>query len=311
MRKISGPDNRAAFWNILFSFYFIISPGCKTNGHPVPIKDSSKSVITLHIELRHELPKILKESSGLCFTNGNLWTFCDGGNTNEIYKIDTSTGAILQTVKIENFANIDWEDITADSSYIYIGDFGNNYGSRKDLKIIRIRKSDLNHTDEFLKVNGDAINFNYGDQTSFTPAPATDYNCESVLSLNHSLYLFSKDGIDQQTRCYKLPDQPGNYTISPISSFDTKGKVTAAAFDPLSKEIALLGYTNKKLESFIWFLDDYSGDDFFEGTHIRITIGSGKDWQTEGLDYITSNRLFMTCETSKKVPASLYYIRKD
>ena len=56
--------------------------------------------------------------------------------------------------------------------------------------------------------------------------------------------MFSKDCIDFKTRCYKIPDQPGNSKVSPISSFDKEGKVTAAAFNPVTREIALLGYTD-------------------------------------------------------------------
>ena len=263
------------------------------------------------IGLKSAFPVILRESSGLCYTDGNLWTFGDGGNPNEIYKIDSSTGAILQTVRVVNFPNIDWEDITADSFYIYIGDFGNNNGNRRDLKIIRIKKVDLNVRDSIIKVNGESINFIYSDQTDFAKASRTDYDCESVISIGHFLYLFTKDGIDLRTRCYQIPNLPGTYKAILKSSFDTKGKITAAAFSPETKEIALLGYMDKKVGSFIWFLDGYHNDGFFGGEHTRITIGTGKDWQTEGLDYISSKRLFMSCETSKSRTASLYFIQKQ
>jgi hypothetical protein len=254
---------------------------------------------------------LLRESSGLCYTDGSLWTFGDGGNPNEIYKIDSSTGTILQTAKVENFPNIDWEDITADSLYIYIGDFGNNHGNRKDLKIIRIKKADLRVRDAIVKVKGEAINFSYSDQMNFVKASRTDYDCESVISIGHFLYLFTKNGVDLKTRCYKIPNLPGTYKISPKSSFDTKGKITAAAYNPDTKEVSLLGYMEGKVNSFIWFLNGYPNDDFFEGNNVRIAIGKDKDWQTEGLDYISPKRLFMSCETSKNQNASLYFIQKE
>ena len=263
--------------NILVIGLIFIFISCQQGHHAEKVQDSANVSTSLVIGLKSVLPGELKESSGLCYTDGNLWTFGDGGNPNKIYKIDSSTGEILQTVEIENFPNIDWEDITADSFYIYIGDFGNNNGNRSGLKIIRIRKTDLNVQASILKVSGEAINFSYADQTNFDKAPRTDFDCESVISIGHFLYVFSKDGIDFKTRCYKIPDQPGNYKVSPISSFDTQGKVTAAAYNPVTNEIALLGYTNKKLESFIWFLDGYHGDAFFGGKTERITIGAGKD----------------------------------
>jgi hypothetical protein len=271
----------------------------------------ASQVTPLTLGLKCVLPRILRESSGLCYTDGELWTFGDGGNPHEIFKIDSSTGKILQTVEIENFPNIDWEDITADASYIYIGDFGNNNGNRTDLKIIRIKKEDLKVRATFLKVQGEAILFSYADQTNFAKVTVTDYDCESLISMGHFLYLFTKDHIDLKTRCYKVPNLPGTYKVSPVSSFDSKGKITAAAFNPGTKEIALLGYMNKKEGSFIWFLDGYRDDDLFGGRNTRITIGSPKDWQTEGLDYISASRLFLSCETSKSNAASLYFLQKN
>jgi hypothetical protein len=286
-------------------------PACQTKNQTAGVEDSAISTSSIDVGLKFLLPAQLKESSGLCYTDGHLWTFNDGGNANQIYKIDSSTGAILQTVKIENFANTDWEDMTADSLYLYIGDFGNNQGNRKDLKIIRVKKLDLKDTAATLSVNGDAIQFSYKDQSDFSPASGTDFDCESMLSKDHFIYIFSKNGIDFKTRVYKIPDQPGIYPVSPISSFDTKGKITAAAYNPATKEIALLGYVENRDESFVWFLDGYTGDDFFNGSSRRVLVGNLKKWQTEGLAYISNNRLFMNCESTKKQDASLYLIQKN
>jgi hypothetical protein len=265
---------------------------------------------TLIITLKHLLPPKLKESSGLCYSDGNLWTFCDSGNPPEIYKIDSSTGQILQTVVVSNFPNIDWEDMTADSLYLYIGDFGNNHGNRKDLRILRIKKMDINHPGDLLQVHAESIGFSYSEQTSYNPVSKTNYDCESMLSIGSHLYIFSKDGIDLRTRCYRLSKQPGNYVVSAISSFDSQGKITAACFNQQTGEIALLGYQNQKINSFIWFLQDYSGDQFFSGTNTRAQIGDLTDWQTEGLTFISKNSLMMTCEASTSRKAALYLITK-
>ena len=52
----------------------------------------------------------------------------------------------------------------------------------------------------------------------FSPSSKTDFDCEAVIIIGDFLYLFSKDGIDLRTRRYKIPDKPGTYTVSPISS---------------------------------------------------------------------------------------------
>src|SRR6188768_3637663 len=69
---------------------------------------------------------LLNETSGLTFINGKLWTFNDSGNANDIYRVDTSTSTVYQTVDISNATNVDWEDMTSNNDYLYIGDFGNN-----------------------------------------------------------------------------------------------------------------------------------------------------------------------------------------
>jgi hypothetical protein len=290
-------------WRLIILGLLIVS--CKKNTVPVNTVHTDTTLIT---GIKATLPTALKESSGLCYTDGQLWSFGDSGNPNAIYKIDTTTGAILQTVTIANYPNIDWEDITADALYIYIGDFGNNSGDRTDLKILRVKKSDLNNASS---VNAEAISFSYTDQTDFTSNDNSNFDCESLLAIHDSLYIFTKDAGDLKTRCYKMPAVPGTYALSPFTTFDSQGKITAAAYNPDTKEVALLGYMNKKIQPFIWLLNGYTADNFFSGTAKRFNIGNQSDWQTEGLDYITPRRFFMSCESSTSHAATLYYVQKQ
>lgn len=89
------------------------------------------------------LPQAVNETSGLIYWNGGLWTHNDSGNPPELYKLDTLSGQILQTIIISGVQNIDWEDIAQDETHIYIGDFGNNAGNRTDLKVLKISKTDI------------------------------------------------------------------------------------------------------------------------------------------------------------------------
>lgn len=287
-----------------------ISLSCKKASTGQSATTDTTAAVT--VTLKGIFPYFLRESSGLCFTNGNLWSFGDSGNPAWLFRIDSSTGAIMQTVEITNYTNTDWEDITADPDFIYIGDFGNNKGNRTDLKILKIKKSAITDTPSVINLNAEAINFSYADQADFISNDNTDFDCESVVAAGDSLYIFSKDHGDLQTRCYALPKIPGTYAVAPKATFNTAGKVTAAAYDPVTHELALLGYADQKLKSFIWFFDNFNGTDFFGGTSKKIAIEqSNLAWQTEGLDFISATRLMMSCETTPGNPASLYSVQKN
>jgi hypothetical protein len=303
---------------VAFSFILILSLtffSCKKNTSIGQMDSNSMDSIVVQgpLLIRHKatLPYFLRESSGLCFTDGQLWSFGDNGNPNWIFKIDTATGAILQTVTVANYSNTDWEDITADSGYIYVGDFGNNNGDRTNLKILKIKKSDITGSPSEITVNAEAINFSYADQTDFSSNSNTNFDCESIVAIGDSLYLFSKDHGDLQTRCYSLPKIPGTYSVVPLATFNSNGKITAATFDSVNHELALLGYMNQKLNSFVWFFDGFSGTHFFDATTRRINIGqSNIEWQTEGLEFIFPGWLLMSCETTPGNPATIYSVQK-
>ncbi len=259
-----------------------------------------------YIEKLNSIP----ESSGLIFTKGKLWTFGDSGNPASIYSIDTTNGDVKQTVNITNYPNIDWEDITADDSFIYISDAGNNNGDRTNLRILKIAQSDIGD-EASVSLTAQAISFSYTDQTNFLSDPNTNFDCESIISIGDSLYLFTKDRGDYQTRVYSLPKVPGTYKLKPYTAYNVNGKITGADYNPVTKEIILIGYMSSKLNSFLWVLSKFPGDQFFSGNKYRVEIGSDSiSWQTEGITYIDTNRLYISCETTSQVKSSLYLLDK-
>lgn len=54
------------------------------------------------------LNKVLNESGGLQMAGDFLWSFNDGGGEAALYRIDTLSNALLQTVYLEKATNIDW-----------------------------------------------------------------------------------------------------------------------------------------------------------------------------------------------------------
>ncbi|MEP2237179.1 MAG: hypothetical protein ABJI22_02385, partial [Maribacter sp.] len=111
-----------------------------------------------NVQIVGDLPDDVFETSGLLYFNGNLITHNDSGNEAVLYEIDLQSLSILRRVIISNVINIDWEAISQDDEYIYIGDFGNNVGTRKDLAVHRILKEDFLNANT---VSAETINFSY------------------------------------------------------------------------------------------------------------------------------------------------------
>lgn len=280
-----------------------------TNYDPTAIVNDGSCTypsLTINPVLIHKLASDLSSSSGLEWTDGHLWTHNDSGNPPYIYRIDTSNGSTLQTVKITNYPNTDWEDITADSAYIYVSDCGNNNGDRTDLKILKIAKSDITIGSSTVQISAQAINLSYTDQTSFVSSNTNNFDCESIISIKDSLYIFTKDRGDLSTRVYRLPKVPGTYAVSPITSYHVGGLVTGADYNAATNEVVLIGYMSGHVNSFMWFLDDFKGHAFFSGDKRKVEIGNGQEWQTEGVTYITPGRFFISNETAGSIDASLF-----
>lgn len=251
------------------------------------------------------ISSIVNETSGLIFFRGALWTHNDSGGKPEIYKIDTITGDVVQIIRIINATNVDWEDITQDSDFIYIGDFGNNFGNRDDLKVYKISKTQIPQTGD-AQVEASVINFSYSDQKNFAELKNNNnFDCEAFFALNDSLYLFTKDWDDHKTRMYVLPADTGTYRINPVYTYNVKGLITGADINAEKNQITLVGYYS--YESFIWLMFDFKGNDLFSGNKRRIDFSDMAFVQTEGIAYYDNRNVFMSCENSS-CPQSLFKI---
>ena len=110
-----------------------------------------------------ELNSLLSETSGLVSWGGEIWTHNDNTDTS-VYALDPINGTISGTYALPGVTNVDWEELSQDETYLYVGDFGNNtYGNRKDLKILRISKNSLLNNSPQI----DTISFSYPNQTDF------------------------------------------------------------------------------------------------------------------------------------------------
>lgn len=253
---------------------------------------------------------LLNESSGLTFVDGKMWSFSDSGNPNDIYRVDTTSGAILQTVDISNATNVDWEDMAFGADYLFIGDFGNNNGNRQDLKIYRINKSAL--TAGATAVTASIINFSYSDQTTYTSLPNNNnFDCEAMIFHNDSIHLFTKNWVDKQTKHYVLPNVPGTHVAQYRETYNTGYLVTSATIQKFGV-IALSGYLRSgTFPVNISLLFDYNGPYFFNGNKRTFDVSTQLVYgQVEGIEFSGTSRAFVTNElytTGTNVPAKLRF----
>ncbi len=239
-----------------------------------------------------QLTKTIEETSGLAKIDDTFWTHNDSGGEPALYQFDPYSGEVLRTVFFNDAENKDWEDMTTDSSYVYVGNFGNNFGNRKDLKIYRAQISDLLAQDE---IDADEIAFSYPDQDDFFNGYNHNHDCESIIAYGDSLYLFSKNWQNMQTKLYSLPKKPGTYVANLIDSSDARGTLTAAALSDDQSQLYLLGYNpGDGFDPFIWTVSDWSGTNFLNGSMERKNITNRR--QTEGIVMADDQTLFISAE---------------
>ena len=238
-----------------------------------------------------ELRMVLEETSGLILWDGLLWTHNDNSDT-RLYGLDTATAEIVKTHILWKVENYDWEEISQDEEFIYLGDFGNNVsGNRKDLHILRVEKNSL----KLGKPAMDTIWFTYSDQTDFSPAELnqTEFDCEAFVVSSDSIYLFSKQWLSANTTVYALPKEPGNHVAEKKTTFAIEGLVTGATYLEEKGLLVLCGYSGL-LQPFLYLLYDYNDYQFFSGNKRRLNLSllfhqvEGVA-TTNGLKYYISN----------------------
>ena len=249
----------------------------------------------------------LRESSGLTNINGRLFSFNDSGNTSEIFEITPGSSYIEKTFQT-GLKNIDWEAITNDRENFYIGEFGNNLGTRKDLKVYQIPfRNDSLITDSIK-----TIPFFYPEQTDFTPKNINNnFDAEAMIFLDGNIHIFTKEWVTNTVSHYVIDKNlTENQPAQKLESFDTGFVVTDASV--FENKLYVVGYTKKASVYLMIFEKDETGNLFFNQPLKKYFLGRAYNvGQIEGITatekgiYISGERFSIKI---KKVPQSLYFI---
>ena len=216
-----------------------------------------------------EMPSNVIETSGLTAWNNLFWTHNDSNDKN-IYALDANSGNIIQTIPINSASNFDWEEISQDSNYFYIGDFGNNgNGNRTDLKIFKISKSSILGSSPIVET----IKFSYSNQTDFNPTGSnnTDFDCEAFIVSKDSIFIFTKQWKSKGTNVYSLPKTAGTFIANLKTTYNVDGLITGATYIESQNKIVLCGYS-KCLKPFLYLLYDFNSTNFFSGNKRKVNL---------------------------------------
>lgn len=258
-------------------------------------------------EFKSLLPEEVRETSGLFYYNGRLWTHNDSGGKPILYGLDTTTFEVVQRLTLINAKNKDWEDVCTDEERVYVGDFGNNKGKRKNLRIYTFPLKDIPAEGD-ANITVDSIRFSFADQTQFDYNKCEhDFDCESLFAKGDYLYLFSKGWATGTTRLYRLAKTPGNQDAEVVNGFDSQGLITGADYDPVTGTLALVGYVNKVWLPFLYLIYDFN-DDGVKLSNRRFELHNYVGSQTEGICFYAPGKCYLSAETSPTDPARVYTI---
>ncbi len=249
------------------------------------------------------LPGLVRESSGLASHNGIIYTHNDSGGEAEIYSFKTDQPEKISRHKIDGTINIDWEDICIGNNTLYIGEFGNNNGNRKNLCVypVDIRKDQWK--------TSEPIYFRYSDQKEFDERRMQhNFDCEAMCFAAGNLWLFTKNWENGKSRVYTLPTKSGNYILEPLLELDIDGLITGADYQ--DGTLALVGY--KDWESFVWIFEGIKKPEDLnieKGKRIDLNCMAGS--QTEGIVFKDEQSLLISTEATKLYEQAIYTLQLD
>lgn len=240
-----------------------------------------------NINLKEQLP----EGSGMVAWNGKIWTHNDSGLP-RIFALDSINGKILKSYDLPGVKNVDWEDMSQDNTFIYVGDIGNNSGARERLKIYRIRKEALLND----KMVFDSIFFEWPLINDSGKLQKINFDCEAMAVIHDTIFLFTKEWKKRRcSRIFKIPAAAGNHIAEYVATIKTRLLITAASYSEEKKRIVLCGYSLFLTPGLLVLPLPDSGNlkDINTGTKVRI---ANRLRQTEGIASFNGNNYYVISE---------------
>ncbi len=194
----------------------------------------------------------LTEISGIAASRlnaGLLWVHNDSGDTARIFGLDDQ-GITHATMSLDGASAIDWEDIAvgrgpvASTSYIYVGDIGDNNSVRSEIVVYRVAEPAVNMATSVTgSLSGvDAMRLRYPDGA---------HNAESLLvdPASGDIVVITKSMSGGAQNAYRVSGSvtPGSlttmeYLATITTSPSVFGAITGADISPNGLQLALRTY---------------------------------------------------------------------
>lgn len=235
------------------------------------------------------LPATLEESSALyCESAERIYSVNDSGNAPIVFQLNEKAQIVSERTP-KNVKNRDWEALTADDTFFYVGDIGNNRGTRKNVLIYKFPRSESD--------TGKTKTLSVGYEENRPKENESlnhDFDAEALVAVDEHLVLFSKSWQTDKLRVYLLDKSKEKQRLSAQSIVEgIPGVITGADYDKVNHRYVLVGYPSKRVgfgDPFLVFLDDNFA--------LIDTISLAGYGQVEGVCAHPSGQIWFTQESS-------------
>ncbi len=252
-----------------------------------------------------EVDKKLEEASGLVASvvnPGYFWSHNDSGNPAKVFLINDKA-EIVMTCTLAGIKNRDWEDIAisvkSDTSYLYIGDIGDN-DAKFPYKIIYRFPEPVLSANKLSIIDFDTLVFKLSDGIRDTETLMID-------PLSQDVFVVSKR--EEKIRLYQIsaPLISGDTTTAEFKTELPLAWIVAADISADGKEVLLKDYDN------IFYWKRSSTESIPELLKTNPTIlnyerepqGEAIAWDRDGSGFYTLS------ETAKGIKGRLFYYKRN
>tara|TARA_B100001121_G_C18637641_1_gene597529 strand:+ start:481 stop:1353 length:873 start_codon:yes stop_codon:yes gene_type:complete len=287
-------------FKLMKRYYFILSLIIFSYSNGQEKEDYEDAVILETIVL----PKIINETSGLEILNEVFITHNDSGGEPTLYFFNLN-GEIINSITLEeeSFWEIyknDWEDITADENYIFIANTGNNFGTRDNLNIIKVKTTDFSIDSK--------IDISYKDQETFLPRPKHKYDAEALFLIEDKIAMLSKDRSKLFTDLYLIDKESNSKQVLESKiTYNVNSLITGGDYNQDISLLALVSY-NSKGNQFLILFEDFNLENLSEKKFRKFKIPIERA-QIEGIKIIDNSTFWITSEDEGNGNPYMYKVR--